>query len=166
MSEAVFRIRTLIFLLVLAGFVWMLMFNVVSTKDFSIGGDTLKFEEEVRFDNGAVLRLALADDEIERELGLSHTSRPARNNGMLFVFDLDGRHGIWMKDMNYELDVIWVNRLGKVVHIEEFLRPESYPTIFRPRENSRYVIEVPTGFVDRADIQVGQFVTSDVMGIN
>jgi hypothetical protein len=45
----------------------------------------------------------------ERIRGLSDTPYLPEQVVKVFVFDTDGYHSIWMKDMNYDLDIIWVD---------------------------------------------------------
>ena len=97
----------------------------------------------------------IADTEALRERGLSGRESLAENQGMLFVFQDDDAHSFWMKDMKFAIDMIWVSKDMHVVYIAKDARPESYPSSFMPTEPSRYVIEVPAGFVYRHNISVG-----------
>lgn len=74
--------------------------------------------------------------------GLSGSDPLAKNEGMLFVFDHDGGHSIWMKEMRFSLDIIWISRFGSVVHIERNVHPDTYPRAFTSRKPARYVLEI------------------------
>ena len=50
----------------------------------------------------------IADTENKRSLGLSYTKSLDKNAGMLFVFDEINVKNFWMRDMNYDLDIIWI----------------------------------------------------------
>jgi len=105
--------------------------------------------------------ISLADNEATRTQGLSGTTYLAPQNGMLFVFDEVGYHGIWMKDMNYALDILWLDEQRAIVHMDENVMPESYATrqIFRPQQPARFVLELPAGSVAQFDLAVGQVAT-------
>lgn len=91
-----------------------------------------------------------------REKGLSKTSSLRESEGMLLVFDTDGKWTIWMKDMNYPLDLIWLDKDKKVVYIVKNAPPESYPfESFSPKQEARYVVEVPAGTVGRKSVVIG-----------
>ena len=64
---------------------------------------------------------------------------------MLFIFERDGQVAIWMKEMRFSLDVIWISRYGSVVHVEREVHPDSYPKQFVPEKPARYVLEVSAG---------------------
>lgn len=99
--------------------------------------------------------VSVADTPEERRQGLSGTEQLPEFVGKLFIFDEDERHGIWMKDMNYAIDILWFSADRQIVHIEENVQPDTYTdsrTIFRSPEPARYVLEVVAGTVDALNI--------------
>lgn len=101
----------------------------------------------------------IADTEPVRQLGLSGRDGLAEDKAMLFIFQDDGEHPFWMKDMLFPIDIIWLSSEKRVVYIAKNAAPESYPSSFVPNVPSRYVIEVAAGFTDRQNISVGTQVT-------
>jgi len=75
---------------------------------------------------------------------------------MLFVFDTPAKYGFWMKDMNFDLDMVWIDANNKVLAITKSISKDSYPQVFNPPSAVKYVLEVPSGFSDRAGLKVGQ----------
>lgn len=106
---------------------------------------------------GANYQLWVADTLAEREQGLSGVTSLPKNGGMLFVFETERRWGIWMKDMQIPIDIVWLDADKKVVHIEPYVDPELDTNVtFLPDEAALYVIELASGEVDKAGIKVGQ----------
>ncbi|MBI2611007.1 DUF192 domain-containing protein [Candidatus Kaiserbacteria bacterium] len=105
-----------------------------------------------------VVRVTVADTPEERERGLSGWKGLAEDEGMLFIFNEDGRYAFWMKDMEFPIDILWISRDGAIVHIEEYVAPETYPASFAPRREARYVVELPAGFVERRGVRIGELV--------
>jgi len=104
----------------------------------------------------------LAQTDAEREKGLSGTEKLAENEGLLMVFDREATWKIWMKDMNYPIDIVWIDDKKKVVHTVRNARPESYPDrYFMPSQNALYVLELPDGSVNKYGIAVGKQVNFD-----
>jgi uncharacterized membrane protein (UPF0127 family) len=100
--------------------------------------------------------LDVADTEALREQGLSGRASLSPGHGMLFVFDKVGSWGIWMKDMLFSIDIIWLNKEGAVVGIKEHATPQSYPEVFYPvTPTAAYVLEVPAGFVQEHGLAQG-----------
>ena len=104
---------------------------------------------------GIALQASVADTLPKRIKGLSDTPFLPDNVVKVFSFGTPGPHSIWMKDMNYAIDILWTDNDGMVVHIEENVSPESYPDAFASPEPAWYVIETNAGFVSRNEIKTG-----------
>jgi uncharacterized membrane protein (UPF0127 family) len=107
---------------------------------------------------GTSVRVTVADTDRLREKGLSGHPGLAPDEGMLFVFDTDGMPGFWMKDMRFSIDILWLDRERRIVHIVREVAPETYPETYAPQVPSRYVIELPAGFVRKHNVRVGTIV--------
>lgn len=103
---------------------------------------------------GVVVVAELADTEAKRVQGLSGRSSLAGGTGLLFDFEVPGMYGIWMKDMNFAIDIIWANESG-VVTVAHAVSPDTYPQSFTPAAPARYVLEVPAGFAAAHSIAEG-----------
>jgi len=68
---------------------------------------------------------------------------------------MPGEHSIWMKDMNYAIDILWVAQEGNIVHIEENVSPDTFPTSFSSPTPAWYVVEATAGFVSTHGIELG-----------
>ncbi len=86
-----------------------------------------------------------------------------KTSGMLFVFDTSDYHGIWMKDMLFPIDIIWIDESLHVIGIEENVRPDTYPRTFRPPVPARYAIETVENYVDTFGIGVGDSVRLPIL---
>ena len=103
----------------------------------------------------ATIAVEVADTESLREQGLSGRTSLAEGKGMLFVFDTDDTWGIWMKDMQFPLDIVWISAEGVVVSVKAGAAPESYPEAFYPTAPARYVLELPAGYAAAQGIVEG-----------
>jgi uncharacterized membrane protein (UPF0127 family) len=88
----------------------------------------------------------VADTLDKRILGLSNsTSLPENVDGMLFIFDSVDSHSIWMKDMNYNIDIFWLDQDFQIVHQELNISPGTYPSqSFSSPSPALYVLELPS----------------------
>ncbi len=109
------------------------------------------------------LYIEIARTQEERAKGLMFRNKLADDRGMLFVFEEDDRWGFWMKNTLIPLDIIWINRGGKVVDIVEGARPfpGDNPPTFRPVSKARYVLEANSGFAKKNSIKVGDSIQFD-----
>lgn len=99
----------------------------------------------------------IADSDAERIQGLSNSASLPELTGMLFVFPEPAQQCIWMKDMNYAIDIIWLNSTGHVKDIKERVSPESYPDQFCSSDAVSYVLELPSGTVEATGISVNEY---------
>lgn len=104
------------------------------------------------------IRVEIADTAQKRKTGLSGRERLPENQGMLFVFDSAGLHGIWMKDMRFAIDILWLNREGTIIDLKRNVPPESYPSVFYPVSSAWYVLELPANYTELFSIKIGDTV--------
>ena len=100
--------------------------------------------------------LTIAQNERQRQKGLSHKPSLAPDAGLLFIFDQLGDYGIWMKDMNFAIDIIWLDANFKIVGLAENVQPSSYPEVYKAPRPSLYVIELAAGQITINALLVGQ----------
>lgn len=103
--------------------------------------------------------LKLAVTSKNRTKGLGGIKSLPASEGMLFVFAGQRTRCFWMKDMNFPLDIIWLNQSKRVVHIEQNVSPNTYPHQFCPSEPAGYVLELNAGQAQSAGILKGQTLT-------
>ncbi len=104
---------------------------------------------------GNTITAFVAHTDNERKKGLSVVSELPDNQGMWFVFPEDDYHGIWMKDMQISIDILWLDENLEIIHREINISPETYPQIFSPSAKSRFVLEVPANTADKHGLFLG-----------
>ncbi len=105
--------------------------------------------------NKALIKVDVVITAEDQEKGLGGRESLGENEGMLFVFATPDKHFFWMKDMKFAIDMVWLDEFGRIVYIEKNATPASYPELFGPKKSSKYVLEIPAGFSDIQNIQVG-----------
>ena len=106
--------------------------------------------------NNLTLELEIADDFNERKQGLSNRETLCKDCGMLFIFPDKQVRNFWMKDMNFPLDIIWIND-DKIEGINENLLPEgevpgkTYSSILPVN----YVLEINAGLANEYGLEAG-----------
>jgi uncharacterized membrane protein (UPF0127 family) len=105
--------------------------------------------------NGQIFSVEVVKEEQDLKKGLSFRNGLERNHVMLFVFPNESFWGIWMKDMNFPIDVVWLNDDKKVVHFVKDMKPETFPKVFYPEQKARYVVEMSMGNVENNQIKIG-----------
>lgn len=105
-----------------------------------------------------VINVEVADTDEERVQGLSGREKLEEETGLLFVFEKEGNYGIWMKDMKFAIDIVWLDQNKKIVHIEEKVLPDSFPKVFNSSLPSLFVLETNVGFLRKNNIKIGDLV--------
>lgn len=107
------------------------------------------------FDNSCV-EVEIAETRDEASTGLMNRENLSDNAGMLFIFDDERVHKIWMKNMLISIDVIWIDDKGTVTRIDKNVLPcDGYCQPFGPDSYSRFALEVNGGYADRYNINIG-----------
>ncbi len=110
------------------------------------------------------LLVSVAATREERRQGLSGVESMESDQGKLFIFEESGYHGIWMKDMLFPIDIIWVSADFQIVHIERSAHPSTYindndARVFSPSTPAKYVIEVNADYTRQYGIEVGDTIS-------
>ena len=109
--------------------------------------------------------LLLPDKKIElivvstpetRTRGLSGMESLSEDSAMLFVFMDPDAYGIWMKEMKFPIDIVWLDEKNKILKIEQNVSPNTYPTVFFPPQKSLYILEANAGFAEKNALSVGK----------
>ena len=121
--------------------------------------------ESVEFPQGTIklddkiLQVQIADTESLRVRGLMFQDELSYHEGMLFVFDEPGTRSMWMKNMQFPLDILWFDENGNIVSIEKNVPPCITPlevmsckSVGVSADNAQYVLELTAGYVDKYEV--------------
>lgn len=111
--------------------------------------------------NGDKVSVEVAETVSARERGLSGRKELAPSRGMLFAFSERRRHAFWMKDMNFPIDIIWIDGTKIVDMAQRVLPPEEdvEPRLYIPRGEANFVLEVASGGAELRGWKIGDEVT-------
>lgn len=105
------------------------------------------------------LQVQIADTKPLQTRGLMFQEKLPYDQGMLFIFEDVGVRSMWMLNMQFALDLIWIDDGGNVVHIEKDMQPckSALETVGCTATNgdgkkAKYVLEVTSGFIDKFNI--------------
>jgi uncharacterized membrane protein (UPF0127 family) len=107
------------------------------------------------------LLVEVAQTPEARAKGLSNRAG-VRHDGLLLLWDTPGRHPIWMANMRFALDIVWLDEHGRVLALLTGV-PQCASTpcpMYEPpgTENSTSVLELPAGSAARHGIEIGSVV--------
>lgn len=97
----------------------------------------------------------LANTETKRAQGLSGKPKLPDTDAMLFIFDSPSEQCIWMKDMKFNLDILWFSESNKLVYEKRDVAPSTYPEKFCSGKPAKYVVEMTAGVAEKNQIKIG-----------
>lgn len=106
----------------------------------------------------------IAKTEKQLTRGLSGRDKLKADEGMLFVFTSPGHYGFWMKEMKFDLDLIWIKD-KKIIGItakvsapvkDKGLRiKDNELPVYYPPSGVDLVLEVNAGWSERNGVKIG-----------
>ena len=106
--------------------------------------------------NNCQLKVEVADTPFKRSQGLSYRESLPADHGMLFVFEDYVNVGFWMKDMQFPLDIIWLQDDNIIDITENVPVPQENDPLksYHASGPVNYVIEVNAGWVKENNIKL------------
>jgi len=104
----------------------------------------------------AIIKVEIADTSEKHYLGLSKRLELCPDCGMIFVFKNNISRQFVMRNMEFPLDIIWIDD-NEIIGIEKNLVPEGVKpkNIYNSKQEVNYVLEVNGGFCENNNIKVG-----------
>lgn len=131
-------------------------------------GAVQKQKGKVTVSAGALnIEATVAGTASERKKGLSGRDSLPISQGMLFIFENKGMYSIWMKDMEFAIDIIWIDENKKIVNLVTNVVPEPGKddeelTIYRPGDDVLYILEINAGLAALNGLQIGDQVSFEL----
>ena len=108
------------------------------------------------FPDGKTIYANLVKTEADRMRGLMFRKTLNEDQGMLFVFVSEGLYSFWMKNMNFAIDILWLDRDKRIIHLEREVPPcekEPCPS-YAPRVPAKYVLELKAGSIEKRKLKL------------
>jgi len=133
-------------LIIIAGFlIWRLFFYLPPSNSVKIKINKTNYEIE------------LAQTISQKSKGLSGRETLCKNCGMLFIFGFETNLPFWMKDTLIPLDMIWLDKNGKIVDIQTANETNS-TKIYQNKTPAQYVLELNINDSQKLDLKIGDII--------
>lgn len=141
-----------------AGAAWIVYLGSVKKPDLQavVPGEAFAYSVTPLQLGDRIITLQIADSADKQQLGLGKRSKLSPDRGMVFTYPNEQQRCFWMKDMNFPIDIIWLDGMKLIVTIESDLKPETYPKTFCPDKSAQYVIELRPGTAKATGMKAGQ----------
>lgn len=148
--------------ILLSFFTVILIFTIYSgILPMSVGNYDTTRSAEIINSNGTKNNIELYESTNwkERYVGLSDKKTLPENHGMIFYMDQNRQNTITMRNMNFDIEVIYINNNNTVTDISQLSKPnnllEYYLLYEKNRGYGKYVVEVNKNWTDRHNVKVG-----------
>lgn len=113
--------------------------------------------------DGTAFDAQIAYTQTARVKGYGGVDAISEKDAMIFAFPSDDTWKITMRDMNFPLDIVWLDSDKKVIHIVKNASPDGGEnTVFTPNSEARYVVEMAAGSVATKKIKIGRSAVFDI----
>ena len=102
---------------------------------------------------GQTIQVEVAATQQQRQQGLMGRTHLPADSGMLFVFDMPGRHCFWMRDTPLPLSIAFIDAAGRIAGFAD-MQPRT-DTLHCPNTEVRYALEVSQGSFLRQGLMSG-----------
>ena len=104
------------------------------------------------------ISVEIMDTPEQRALGLMFRESLDEDKGMVFIFEEKSTYKFWMKNVNFPIDIIFLDEDKNIIGIFENVPGciKDPCDVYGPEEESLYVIETVAGFSEKNNIEIGQ----------
>jgi uncharacterized membrane protein (UPF0127 family) len=106
--------------------------------------------------NNKEILVEVAKTTEERAHGLMGRKDLGKDEGMLFIFEIEGRYGFWMKDTYVPLSIAFIDKEGRIVRITD-MKPRTLESHIPPQP-ILYALEMKKGWFSINGIKVGDVI--------
>ena len=145
MSKNIMLIITPVLIIIAGILIWRLFFYLppANSIKMKIGNSNYNIE--------------LATTIAQKTKGLSGRDSLCKNCGMLFTFGFETNLPFWMKDTLIPLDMIWLDKNGKIVDIQTVTEINS-TKIYQNQTPAQYVLELNANDSQKINLKRGDII--------
>ncbi|MBI2498749.1 DUF192 domain-containing protein [Candidatus Woesearchaeota archaeon] len=112
---------------------------------------------------GKKINVEIADTREEQLKGLMYREKLDENTGMLFVYNDSRVRNFWMANMQFPLDMLFINESKSIIKIEYAgLCENKVCNIHSSDIPAMYVLEVNANFSEENNIKTGDLVSINI----
>lgn len=145
MSKNIILIISPVLLIIAGLLIWRLFFYLPPSNYVKIKIGNIDYKIE------------LAKTTAQRSKGLSSRKTLCKDCGMLFIFGFETNLPFWMKDTLIPLDMIWLDKNGKIVDIQTITEINS-TKIYQNQSPAKYVLELNANDSQKINLKIGDII--------
>jgi len=104
----------------------------------------------IELPGGKQITTQVADTPEKQVVGLFFAKELPPDSALLYIYDDEDYHKIWTKNSHFPLDILWMDREKRILHIEENVpscAEDPCPAYGPTEPDALYVMQTAAGFV-------------------
>ena len=117
----------------------------------------MQTDNEITINDHAFFVETVSDPQAQ-QIGLTKYNSIKEDQGMLFIFEQPGDYGFWMKNMQFPIDILFINNdtiVTIVSNAEPAAADAENPTIYHADAPIDKVLEITAGLAEKYELKRG-----------
>ena len=123
----------------------------IKNKQIDFAEGTIRIDDDV-------IKVEIAESRADKQRWLMfREERLPLNSAMILVYEKSDLYSIWLLNIEYNLDLIWINENGNIVYMVKDAEPckntlDAASCTYKNTKAAKYIIAAASGFIEEHDI--------------
>jgi uncharacterized protein len=123
----------------------------IKNKQIDFAEGTIRIDDDV-------IKVEIAESRADKQRWLMfREERLPLNSAMILVYEKSDLYSIWLLNIEYNLDLIWINENGNIVYMIKDAEPckntfDAASCTYKNTKAAKYIIAATSGFIEEHDI--------------
>ena len=123
----------------------------IKNKQIDFAEGTIRIDDDV-------IKVEIAESRADKQRWLMfREERLPLNSAMILVYEKSDLYSMWLLNIEYNLDLIWINENGNIVYMVTDAEPcnntfDAASCTYKNTKAAKYIIAAASGFIEEHDI--------------
>ena len=123
----------------------------IKNKQIDFAEGTIRIDDDV-------IKVEIAESRADKQRWLMfREERLPFNSAMILVYEKSDLYSMWLLNIEYNLDLIWINENGNIVYMVKDAEPckntfDAASCTYKNTKAAKYIIAAASGFIEEHDI--------------
>ena len=123
----------------------------IKNKQIDFAEGTIRIDDDV-------IKVEIAESRADKQRWLMfREERLPLNSAMILVYEKSDLYSIWLLNIEYNLDLIWINENGNIMYMVKDAEPckntfDAASCTYKNTKAAKYIIAAASGFIEEHDI--------------
>ena len=123
----------------------------IKNKQIDFAEGTIRIDDDV-------IKVEIAESRADKQRWLMfREERLPLNSAMILVYEKSDLYSMWLLNIEYNLDLIWINENGNIVYMVKDAEPckntfDAASCTYKNTKAAKYIIAAASGFIEEQEI--------------